>query len=77
MLALEAERKQLFIEKELFHLLQQQLKVSLAEKQMQALQAAVKTMRKVVKYGAGQSLNVEWPTASDLLQMVKNIPTKI
>jgi hypothetical protein len=47
LLALEAERKQLLIEKELFHLLQQQLKVSPADKQMQALQAAVKTMRKV------------------------------
>ena len=34
-------------------------------------------MRRTGQYGRLTSVNVEYPTASDLLQMVKNIPTKI
>jgi|LakMenEpi03Aug12_release.lakeMendotaPanAssembly.Ray.scaffolds.fasta_scaffold754047_1 hypothetical protein len=42
-----------------------------------AFEAAVKTMRKTGLYGANTRVNVEWPTASVLLQMANNIPTKI
>ena len=34
-------------------------------------------MRKTGLYGVDTNVNIEWPTASDLLQMAKNIPFKI
>ena len=34
-------------------------------------------MRKTGLYGIRSDVNVEWPTANDLLQMAKNIPSKI
>ena len=34
-------------------------------------------MRKTVHYGHSYRVDIEWPTASDLLQMAKNIPFKI
>ena len=34
-------------------------------------------MRKTGLFGLDTRINVEWPTASDLLQMANNIPTKI
>ena len=55
----------------------QQLQVSIAAKEQQALQAAVKTIRRTGLYGCGTSVNVEYPTASDLLQMGENIPNNI
>ena len=53
------------------------LPVSTAEKAHSVLEAAVKTMRKTGLYGHNTNVNTEWPTANDLLQMAKNIPTKI
>ena len=55
----------------------QQIQVSPAEAELKALEASVKTMRKTGLYGYNTKVNVEWPTANDLLQMVKNIPKKI
>ena len=34
-------------------------------------------MRKTGLYGSNSDVNVEWPTANDLMQMAKNIPTGI
>jgi hypothetical protein len=42
-----------------------------------ALEAAIKTMRKTGLYGYNTDFNMEWPLASDLLQMAKNFPMKI
>ncbi len=48
-----------------------------AEKQLQALQAAVKTIRKTGLYGKNDEVTIQWPKEKDLLEMVKNIPRKI
>ena len=46
-----------------------------AEKHLQAIEAAIKTMRKTECWGIKSSaLNFEWPSAQDLLQMLKNTP---
>ena len=55
----------------------QQLPVSPAEKALLVLEAAVKTMRKTGLFGKGSKVNIEWPKAKDLMEMLKNIPTKI
>ena len=34
-------------------------------------------MRKTGLFGYSSSVNIEWPTAKDLMDMLKNIPTKI
>ena len=44
---------------------------------LRALEAAIKTMRKTGLYGYNTDFNMEWPLASDLLQMAKNFPMKI
>ena len=51
--------------------------MSAAEKQLQAFQAAVKTMRKTGLYGYNTAVTVQWPTPDDMMLMVKNIPRKI
>ena len=55
----------------------QKIQVLPAEKHPKTLEAAIKTMRKTGMFGKVTRVNVEYPTASDLLQMAKNIPTKI
>ena len=46
------------------------------EKQLQAaIETAIKTMRKTECWGCNcKALNFEWPTAQDLLQMLKSAP---
>ena len=34
-------------------------------------------MRKTGLFGQNSKVNIEWPTAKDLMEMLKNIPTKI
>jgi hypothetical protein len=46
---------------------QQQIQVQPAEEQLQALQAAVITMRKAGLYGHGDTVTIQWPTEKDLL----------
>ena len=47
----------------------------------EALEVAIKTMRKTSLYGkdtnCSSRVRIEWPKANDLLQMANNIPTKI
>ncbi len=38
---------------------------------------AVKTIRKTDLYGMYKSVNIEWPTVGDLLQMANSIPFKM
>ena len=55
----------------------QQIQVSPAEIKLRTLEDAIKTIRKTGMYGYDTSVGFEWPTTKDLLEMVKNIPTKI
>ena len=55
----------------------QHVPVSPAEKAHSVLDAAVKTMRKTGLFGYDSDVTIEWPTAKDLMDMIKNIPTKI
>ena len=48
-----------------------------AEKALKVLEASVLTMRKTGLYGNSTGVNTEWPTANHLLEMAKNMPTKI
>ena len=51
--------------------------MSPAEKAYSVLEAAVKTMRKTGHFGYNFCATIEWPTAKDLMEMLKNVPTKI
>ncbi len=51
--------------------------MQLTQKQLQALQAAVKTMRKTGLYGHNDTVTIQWPTEKDILEMLKDIPRKI
>ena len=75
---------QLLLENQKLQQLQQQMQVQIqhvpvspAEKAHSVLDAAVKTMRTTGLFGWDDSVNIEWPTAKDLMEMLKNIPTKI
>ncbi len=43
----------------------------------QALEEAIKTMRRTECYGLSRDVDFVWPMPDDLLQMKKNIPIKI
>ena len=56
----------------------QQIQVLPAEIKLKTLEDAIKTIRKTGMYGYRTFVGgFEWPTTKDLLEMVKNIPTKI
>ena len=78
----DEEQKQHLIEKDQ---IKRQLQVKVQELKLEvdkplsikAVEAALKTMRRTGYYGLNSGDNIEWPTASDLLQMAQNIPVKI
>ena len=51
--------------------------MSPVEKKLLALYVAIKTIRKTSLYGHNKSVNIEWPTVGDLLQMANSIPFKM
>ena len=76
--------KQLLLDSQQLQQLQQQMQVHIqhvpmtqAEKAHSVLDAAVKTIRKTGLFGVDSDVSIEWPTAKDLMDMLKNIPTKI
>jgi hypothetical protein len=47
------------------------------DRQLAALEAAIKSIRRTGLYGNNFDINFEWPKVDDLRNMVKNMPKKI